>query len=126
MYFAEYFTKLGVSEKSKVYWNERYCYISKNRWDVKYLEKSVNHWLLVKRWRWYWMINFFLLEPLICPCFIKEADVISLSRFLITFFFIEFRLSMKYIISLFNMWHVMHFQHVLSSWDLRKSPTCYM
>ena len=30
--------------------------------------------------------QFFLLEPLICPCFIKGADVISLSRFPITFF----------------------------------------
>ena len=35
--FAEYFRKLGVSENSKVYWNERYCYISQSRWDVKCL-----------------------------------------------------------------------------------------
>ena len=46
MDFAEYLRKSGVLENSKVYWNEKYCYISKNRWDVhvQYLENSVSHW----------------------------------------------------------------------------------
>ena len=34
MDFTEYLGKSGVSENSKVYWNEKYYYISKSRWDV--------------------------------------------------------------------------------------------
>ena len=44
MDFAEYLRKAGVSENSKVYWNEKHCYISKSRWDAQYLENSVSHW----------------------------------------------------------------------------------
>ena len=40
MDFAEYFRKSGVSEKSKVSWNEKCCYISKSRWNVPYLRPS--------------------------------------------------------------------------------------
>ena len=29
--FPDYLRKSGVSKNSKVYWNERYCYISKSR-----------------------------------------------------------------------------------------------
>ena len=42
--FEEYLTKSVVSENSKVYSSDRYCYISKSRWDVQYLEKSSSHW----------------------------------------------------------------------------------
>ena len=38
MNFTEYRRKLGVSENSKVYWNERNCYVSKSRWDEQYLK----------------------------------------------------------------------------------------
>ena len=38
MNFTEYRRKLGVSENSKVYWNERDCYVSKSRWDEQYLK----------------------------------------------------------------------------------------
>ena len=44
MDFAEYLRKAGVSENSKVSWNEKHCYISKSRWDAQYLENSVSHW----------------------------------------------------------------------------------
>ena len=48
--FAEYLTKSDVSENSKGYqgqfllngFHERYCYISKSRWDIQDLEKSAN------------------------------------------------------------------------------------
>ena len=59
MVFAIYLRKSELSGCRKVYWNERYCYISKSRWDVQYLEKSVSHWLLVERWKWNWMIKLF-------------------------------------------------------------------
>ena len=56
MDFAEYLRKSDVSENCKVYydqflWNglhEWYCYISKSKWDIQYLENSANHWLLMK------------------------------------------------------------------------------
>ena len=48
MDFAEYLRKSGASENSEVYLNERYCYISKSRQDVQYLEKFASHWLLVE------------------------------------------------------------------------------
>ena len=56
MDFAEYLGNSDVSENSKAYYSrflqnglhERYCYFSKSREDVQYLEKSVNHWLLVE------------------------------------------------------------------------------
>ena len=48
MNFEEYLTKSGVSENSKVCSSERYCYISKSRRDVQYLETSASHWLLVE------------------------------------------------------------------------------
>ena len=46
MNFTEYLRKSDVSENSQVYhgqflWNgphESYCYFSKSRWDVQYLE----------------------------------------------------------------------------------------
>ena len=46
MGFAEHLRKLDVSENSKVYYgrflrnglHERYCYVSKSRCDVQYLE----------------------------------------------------------------------------------------
>ena len=46
MDFAEHLRKSDVSENSKVYYDRflrnglhgRYCYISKTRWDVQYLE----------------------------------------------------------------------------------------
>ena len=44
MDFAEYLRKAGVSENSKVSWNEKHCYISKSRWGAQYLENSVSHW----------------------------------------------------------------------------------
>ena len=64
MDFSECFRKLGVSEKSKVYWNERYCYISQSRWDVKCLERFSSHWLLVGIWKLNWMIRAF---ARVCP-----------------------------------------------------------
>ena len=72
MDFLEYLRKSDISENSKVYYglflrnglHERYCYISKNRWDVQYLEKSASHWLLVERWRWNWMTEVF---AAVCP-----------------------------------------------------------
>ena len=57
MDFVENLRKSGVL--SKVYWNERYCYISKCRWCAQYLEKSASHWLLFETWRWNWMIKAF-------------------------------------------------------------------
>ena len=59
MDFAEHFRKSDVSENIKVYygrfpWNrlhERYCYVSKSRWDGNIL-KSASHCLLVERRRW--------------------------------------------------------------------------
>ena len=48
MDFAEYLRKSGASGNSKVYLNERYCYIPTSRQDVQYLEKSASHWLLVE------------------------------------------------------------------------------
>ena len=46
MDFTEHFIKSGVSDNNKVCYGrflqngllERYCYISKSRWDVEYLE----------------------------------------------------------------------------------------
>ena len=37
------FHESDVSENSKVYWNEKFCYIRKSRWDVQYPESSVSH-----------------------------------------------------------------------------------
>ena len=48
MDFVEYIKKPGVSENSKVNWNEMYCNSSNSRWDVQYLEKSPSHWYLSK------------------------------------------------------------------------------
>ena len=42
MDFAEYFRKSGVSEKSKVSWNEKCCYISKSRWNGP--PHALSHW----------------------------------------------------------------------------------
>ena len=42
--FAEHLRELSLSENSKVYWNERYYYVSKSRSDVQYLEKSTGYW----------------------------------------------------------------------------------
>ena len=36
---------IALTESNKSYWNESHCYISKNRWDVKYLEKRGTHYL---------------------------------------------------------------------------------
>ena len=55
--FAEYLRKSDASENSKVYYGrflrnglrERYCYINKSIWDVRCLENSTSHWLLVER-----------------------------------------------------------------------------
>ena len=55
--FAEYPRKLDVSKNSKVYYvrflrnglHDMYCYISKSRQVVQYLEKSVSHGLFVER-----------------------------------------------------------------------------
>ena len=43
MDFQEYYRKSGVTENSNIYWNERYCYVSKSRWSVQYLENSASH-----------------------------------------------------------------------------------
>ena len=40
MDFAEYLRKSDLSENRKVYWTERYCYISKRRWDMCNILKS--------------------------------------------------------------------------------------
>ena len=50
MDFAEHFRESCVSENSKVYWNERYCYVSKRRSDVQYLEKSTGYWSRDEGW----------------------------------------------------------------------------
>ena len=75
MDFAEYLRKSEVSGHRKVYWNERYCYISQRRWDVQYLEKSVSHWLLVERWEWNWMIKLFYWSLYYALIFYKIINV---------------------------------------------------
>ena len=48
--FAEHLRELSLSENSKVYWNERYYYVSKSRSDVQYLEKSTGYWSKDQEW----------------------------------------------------------------------------
>ena len=99
--------KSDVSENSKVYYGrflrnrlrERYCYISKYRWDRQYFEKSASHWLLVERWRWNWMTKVFawfcprMSIRLIRLSLIKGQASSPCHNFLLIFF-ITFRLSM--------------------------------
>ena len=101
MDFAEYLRKSEVSERRKVYWNERYCYISKSRWDVQYLEKSVSYWLLVERWGWNWMIKSFWWSLYYALLYYNIINVILPS-----------------LCSTCCKW--MHFEHVLSSWKLQQ------
>ena len=106
MDFAEYLRKSDLSENRKVYWTERYCYISKRRWDMCNILKSP---LATAREMKVEMDDqsFLQEEPLLRPCFIKGAVFISLSRFLITFSHLGL-----------SKW--IHFQHVLSWWGLQQ------
>ena len=63
MDFVEYLKKSDVSENSKVYYNS----MKWTSWKVLVVKvdgmhnilKSASHCLLVKRWRWKWMIKIF-------------------------------------------------------------------
>ena len=100
MDFEEYYRKSHVRENSKVYWNERYCYISKSRWSVQYLENFASDLLLVEIWRWNWMT---FAEPALqslyvycIPAFLRGQDSTPCHKRLWSFFVIKFRLSILY------------------------------
>ena len=36
---------IALMKNNKVYWNEKYCYISESRWNLQNLEKCASHCL---------------------------------------------------------------------------------
>ena len=116
---AEYLRKSDVSENSKVYWNKKYCFISKSRLDIQYLENSVSHWYLVERWRWNWIIKGFCWSLYYASTLLGGQASSPCHDFLLLFHNIQIiNVILSSLCSTCSKW--MHFQHVLSSWELQQ------
>ena len=92
MDFVEYIKKPGVSENSKVNWNEMYCYSSNSRDEMYNILKSLLAIDIYPNMKWKWMIKVFtgacssMFMCLLHSCFTKGAGRISLSQVFVNFF----------------------------------------
>ena len=93
---------------------------------MQHLEKSVSQWLLVERWGWDWLLKDFWWSFYYIPALLRGQASSPCHDFLVPFLHKtqNIHVILSSLCSTCSKW--MHFQHVLSSWELQQITNMYL